>query len=227
MILRLYEKKVINKMIYYRNTKRLSPILGRDGIRVMAEKITIQKDDVMNAYKQASREERILLERIFKEMFPPKDITERIKTFEDACNELGETNELVQAYRTAESNTSGNQKDVSDVVAYLKLRIIAAALNEGWKPNFDGDECRYYPWFYIYTKKEYEELDEDEKKECRVVYRSFSSASASGGVVYASVGGASSYSDAGYGSRLSFKTREIAEYFGKQFIDIWAEFLFA
>ena len=156
-----------------------------------------------------------------------RPVTERIKTFEDACNALGDENILVQAYRTAESNTSGNQKDVSDVIAYLKLRIIAAALNEGWEPTFDKDERCYYPWFYLYTQKEYEELDEDEKKECRVVYRSFSSASASGGVVYASVGGASSYSDAGYGSRPSFKTREIAEYLGKQFIDIWAEFLFA
>lgn len=227
MILRLYEKKVINKMIYYRNTKRLSPILERDGIRVMAEKITIQKDDVMNAYKQASREERILLERIFKEMFPPKDITERIKTFEDACNELGEDNVLVQAYRTAEFNTSGNQNDVTDVVAYLKLRIIAAALNEGWKPTFDSDECRYYPWFYIYTKEEYDELDEDEKKECRVVGRSYNSSHAGGGPVCAYASYASSDSCSRYSSRLALKTRELAEYCGKQFIDIWADFLFS
>ena len=54
-----------------------------------------------------------------------RPVTERIKTFEDACNELGEENVLVQAYRTAEFNTSGNQNDVSDVVAYLKLRVIA------------------------------------------------------------------------------------------------------
>ena len=156
-----------------------------------------------------------------------RPVTERIKTFEDACNALGDENILVQAYRTAESNTSGNQKDVSDVVAYLKLRIIAAALNEGWKPNFDGDECRYYPWFYIYTKKEYEELDEDEKKECRVVGQSYSYANALGGVVYTYAHGAPSYSYTYYGSRLAFKTRELAEYCSKQFIDEWADFLFA
>ena len=74
-----------------------------------------------------------------------RPITERVKTFEDACNELGEENVLVQAYRTAEFNTSGNQNDVSDVVAYLKLRIIVAALNEGWQPTFSDDEYRYYP----------------------------------------------------------------------------------
>lgn len=93
-----------------------------------------------------------------------RPITERIKTFEDACNELGEENVLVQAYRTAEFNTSGNQNDVSDVVAYLKLRVIAAALNEGWEPQFMKDEYRWYPWFYFYTQEEIDRMDEEEKK---------------------------------------------------------------
>lgn len=156
-----------------------------------------------------------------------RPVTERIKTFEDACNALGDENILVQAYRTAESNTNGNQKDVSDVVAYLKLRIIAAALNEGWVPTFGEDECRYYPWLYIYTKEEYEKLDEDEKKECRVVGRSNYDSYASGGVAYAGAFYASSSSSSSVGSRLAFKTRGLAEYCGKQFIDIWADFLFA
>ena len=106
--------------------------------------------------------------------------------------------------------------------------MIVEALNEGWKPKFDGDECRYYPWFYIYTKKEYEELDEDEKKKCRVVGRSNSNgyAFAYGGVVFAGAHFASSYSYANLGSRLALKTRELAEYCGKQFIDIWEKFLF-
>ena len=190
----------------------------------MNNQVTINKENILNAYQQATEEQKELLENMFgKDMFQPKDIRDRIKTFNDAYHELGDKHELVRAYNNLIVSNCMSQ----DIIAFAKLRIIAEALNEGWKPTFKDGECRYYPWFYIYTKKEYEELDEDEKKECRVVYRSFSSASASGGVVYASVGGASSYSDAGYGSRLSFKTREIAEYFGKQFIDIWAEFLFA
>ena len=156
-----------------------------------------------------------------------RPVTERIKTFEDACNELGEENVLVQAYRAAEFNTSGNQKDVSDVIAYLKLRIIAAALNEGWEPTFDSDECRYYPWFYIYTQKEYEELDEDEKKSCRVPLRLNSHASAYGGLVFTNAIHAGSNSCAHIGVRLAFKTKELAEYCSKQFIDEWADFLFA
>ena len=93
-----------------------------------------------------------------------RPVTERIKTFEDACNELGEENVLVQAYRTAEFNTSGNQNDVSDVVAYLKLRVIAEALNEGWEPQFTTDEYRWYPWFYLYTQEEIDKMDEEKKK---------------------------------------------------------------
>lgn len=179
----------------------------------MEDKITVQKEDILNAYKQASEEQKALLENMFgKDMFKPKDIRERIKTFEDACNELGEDNVLVQAYRTAEFNTSGNQNDVTDVVAYLKLRIIAAALNEGWKPTFDGSRCRYYPWFYIYTKEEYKKLNKDEKKKCRVVSRSSNYANAYGGVVYSYASGASSVSHTVVGSRLVFKTRELAEY---------------
>ena len=196
----------------------------------MEERISIKRENVMNAYKQATEEQKALLEDLFGEkMFKPKNIMERVKTFEDACNELGEDNVLVQAYRTAEFNTSGNQDDVTDVVAYLKLRIIVAALNDGWKPTFSDGECRYYPWFEIYPKDGYEKLNEDDKKKCRVVGRSSydSYAYALGFVVFSSVNISTSYSYSYHGSQIVFKTRELAEYCEKQFVDIWADYLFA
>ena len=151
-----------------------------------------------------------------------RPVTERIKTFEDAVDILGDEHQAVfDYYAVADSLCS------KDILAFAKLRVIAVALNEGWKPQFDGDECRYYPWFYIYTKEEYEKLDEDEKKECRVVGRSSNDSIAGGGLVYAIANYASSDSYSYYGSRLAFKTRELGEYCGKQFIDIWADFLFA
>ena len=151
-----------------------------------------------------------------------RPITERVKTFEDACNELGEENVLVQAYRTAEFNTSGNQNDVSDVVAYLKLRIIVAALNEGWQPTFSDDEYRYYPWFVFYTKEELDAMDEEERS--RVLGRSNNSAHASAGVAYSVASLASSFSSTDVGGRLCFKNRELAEYAGQQFLAIYADF---
>lgn len=189
----------------------------------MENQINIQKENVLNAYKNGNQDQKALLENLFgKDIFQPKDIKERVKTFEDACGELGNEHPFVKSYEKYVNTASGEE---DDVVAYLKLRIICAALNEGWKPTFDKDEWRYYPWFYIYTQKEYEKLDEDEKKSCRVPLRSSNNANASGGLVCAYASFAGSYSVSSFGVRLVFKARELAEYCGKQFIDIWADLL--
>lgn len=189
----------------------------------MNNQVTISKENILNAYNQASGEQKALLENMFgKDMFQPQDIKERVKTFDDAVAILGNDNQAVIDYYAI-----ADKACTEDILAFAKLRVIAEALNEGWKPKFDGDECRYYPWFYIYTKEEYEKLDEDEKKECRVVGRSSDYSYAYGGLVYAHAFSASSSSNSIFGSRLAFKTRELGEYCGKQFIDIWEKFLFA
>ena len=152
-----------------------------------------------------------------------RPVTERIKTFEDACNELGEDNVLVQAYRTAEFNTSGNQNDVSDVFAYLKLRVIAKALNEGWEPKFTTDEYRWYPWLYLYTQKEIDKMDKEKKK-----LWLFGGASGDGaycGLAAADSCYAWSVSSAYLSARLAVKSEALAKYFGQQFIDIWSDYV--
>ena len=190
----------------------------------MKDKVSIKKEYVLNAYEQATEEQKALLENMFgKEMFKPKDIMERVKTFEDACEVLGEYHQYVMAYREWIRIYYAYCKDVS---AYLKLRIICAALNDGWKPTNSDGECRYYPWFYIYTKKEYEKLNKDEKKKCRVVGRQSYDAYAFGGVVFSSLNISTSSSYSYHGSQIVFKTRELAEYCEKQFIDIWEDYLF-
>lgn len=148
---------------------------------------------------------------------PEKEVRERIKTFEDACREIGIDAE------------AWNRDKISlglepDVLAFLKLRIIVKALNEGWEPRFTEDECRYYPWFILYTGEEYNKLDEEEKS--RVVYRSNYNANVLGGVSYANAFGDSSRTGASIGVRLAFKTSELAAYCGRQFLDIWADFVF-
>ena len=148
---------------------------------------------------------------------PEKDVRKRIKTFEDACREIGIDAE------------AWNRDKISlglepDVLAFLKLRIIVKALNEGWEPRFTEDECRYYPWFILYTREEYNKLDEEEKS--RVVCRSSVNAYALGGVSCAFASYDSSYSSASIGVRLAFKTSELAAYCGRQFLDIWADFVF-
>jgi len=192
----------------------------------MDKELKISAENALAAYNNTDANGRELLEHLFgKEIFA-QDIKDKVKTFEDAVAILGDEHPLVAQFRVIESSFKEADNNLH-LFAYARLVIIAKALNEGWKPKFDGDECRYYPWFYIYTKKEYEELDEDEKKECCVVGRSSGYASALGGVAFAYAFSASSFSDSYYGSRLAFKTRELAEYYGKQFIDIWEKFLFA
>ena len=191
----------------------------------MDKELKISAENALAAYNNTDANGRELLEHLFgKEIFA-QDIKDKVKTFEDAVAILGDEHPLVAQFRVIESSFKEADNNLH-LFAYARLVIIAEALNEGWKPKFDGDECRYYPWFYIYTKAEYEELDEDEKKECRVVGRSGNVAVASGGVVCANAFSASSVSSTGFGSRLAFKTRELAEYCGKQFIDIWEKFLF-
>ena len=145
-----------------------------------------------------------------------KPIAERIKTFEDACNELGRKHPFVEDYWKSDISIS------KDLIAYLKLRIIVAALNEGWQPKFEKNEYRYYPWFYIYTKEEYDKLDDEKKERC--VLRSGSSALLSFGFVFVYAYSDASGSYTFSGSRLVFKTKELAEYAGKQFIDLYADF---
>jgi hypothetical protein len=152
-----------------------------------------------------------------------RPVTERIKTFEDACNALGNKHPFVMQF----NYIKGNRKTVNtfeDVVAYLKLRIIVAALNEGWEPKFTEDEYRYFPWFYFYTKEEYNKLDDEEKGRC--VLRSGFSASANFGFVHVGASVDASFSSTYVGSRLAFRTRELAAYAGRQFIEEWADFMF-
>lgn len=149
-----------------------------------------------------------------------RPVTERIKTFTDACNALGDEHPLVKEYlKVADGNII-----LDDLYAYLKLRIIVAALNEGWEPKFEKGERRYYPWFYLYTKEQYDELDDEEKGRC--VLRSGGVTSSHFGFVYCNANHGASFSFSSYGSRLAFRTRELAAYAGRQFIEEWADFMF-
>lgn len=87
-----------------------------------------------------------------------------------------------------------------DEIAYRKLKTIAEALNEGWQPNWtDCNEYKYWPWF------EFE--------------------SNSAGFAYAITIHAVTNANAYIGSRLCFKTRELATFAGKQFKDIYNDYL--
>lgn len=191
--------------------------------------IKVSAENIHKAFREArSSEAKELLINLFGkdavEPEQPKNVTERIKTFEDAYNELGSEHQYCKAWDSIyQGNENDDCEDIKDVIAYHKIRIIAAALNEGWKPEFTKDEYRYYPYYYFYTKEEYENFSDEDKENSRAVGRSFSNANAYDGLVYADVHHA--FSNLDFGSRLVFKNRELAEYAGMQFIDIYADFL--
>lgn len=173
-----------------------------------------------------------VLEALYPDVdFTPQDnrpVTERIKTFEDAVAALGEDHLYVQMFRDIyEKSEKAGANVNSDVVAYLKLRVITAALNEGWEPQFTEDECRYYPYFFLYTKEELEDKDDEWKQEHKVIpldgvlFGGNASYGAIAGFAYANSFNAPSRTTANFGSRLCFKSCDLAVYAGTQFADIY------
>lgn len=193
--------------------------------------IEIKKSDLQGLFKILTNYPQISKEQVINEMtkafgeeaLKPQDIKERIKTFEDAVNAIGEDHPLVAQYK-AITNAFKEDDNNLHLFAYTRIAIIAEALNEGWRPEYTENEYRYYPWFGLYTQEEYDEMDDDDKECCRFVGRS--NYNAYGGLVFADADCGSAVSYTSIGSRLAFKSRELAIYCGKQFIEIWINYLF-
>ena len=170
----------------------------------MEKTIEVKVEDIKRAFDEANDNVKKSILTLFPQLKEDLPVTDRVKTFEDACHESG---------IDPEQYMSKYEDEPADVIAYMKLRVICKALNEGWTPQFVKGEWRFFPYFRLYTNEEISRMSEEEKS--RVVYRSSYNA-------YANCDSMSIF--ASVGSRLAFKTSELAEYAGKQFIDIWADF---
>lgn len=188
------------------------------------EIIEVKRDDLRELYQVLTNYPAISKEQVQNEMhkvfgedtFKPKDIMERVKTFEDACRELGiKPDKWIQ-----DREELGLEPDV---IAYMKLRIICKALNEGWEPQFTENEWRYYPWFVLWTEDELSEKP-DEWKTDRHLISTGDYQTGYAGLACADSYSAPSNAGADFGSRLCLKSDTLAVYCGKQFINIWADF---
>lgn len=197
----------------------------------------IDEQNIRAAYEVADENTRNVLRNLFPEILgnsEPRDdrpVTERVKTFGDAVRELGGEHPFVaewNAYKQSEAcSKTGN-----DLAAYLQLRIITAALNEGWEPEFSDDEYRYYPWFALYTKDELSDKSEEWKsghaiRSCenhKVRFGGSASYGANAGFVCANAYYSATYATAHFGSRLCLKSEALARYAGMQFIYLWMDF---
>lgn len=145
-----------------------------------------------------------------------KKVTERIKTFDDAKRELGDNHPLVKEWRSIDNATP-------DLEAYLQLRVICAALNEGWEPQFTENEMAWFPSHCLWKEIELNGLSDDWKADHTLIKISDKYQSEYEGFAYLDSYYASCLTD-GYSSRLYLKSKALAMYCGKQFIDLWAAF---
>lgn len=156
-----------------------------------------------------------------------KNIKDRIKTFDDAYKWCMENNHkmICSEYDSLCSALYGfTQKAdcvTGDIVAYLKLRIVSIALNEGWQPQFAIGEDIYTIDFNLIYKddfpKEYKETHADIEisKTYSCDYKLFA---------YSSTFRSSTILDS---TNIYFKNKDLAVYCGNQFIDLWAEYYLA
>ncbi len=147
------------------------------------------------------------------------DITDKIKTFDDACKAIGLAGpealpELLQEKYAAIVP--------SHIKAQLKLEIITLALNEGWQHIPDRRHCAYWPWFLLYTAGEIADMGKKGAEE-RAMINATDVSDVFAGLGYASSSSAWSTTYALFCSRLAFTSRELARYSGKQFIELWKE----
>ena len=145
---------------------------------------------------------------------PSLDDYKSIKTYEDACEALGE-------------EPVGDLGDHVDkhIIALIKLETISRALwGKDWqpKPDPDGSKYFYYPWFALYTQSEMDSMSEEDRGALLGAVAAYG-ASAGFGCLYATY--RSSHSGASVGFRLCQETEEKAKYFGVQFKEIWADYL--
>lgn len=189
----------------------------------------IDVKNIKAAYETATESERTLLYTLFPDLHlgeAEKDnrpVTERIKTFEDACKELGNDHPMVLAYQNTNLRDPEVAEDNRDIIAYLKLRIITAALNEGWEPQFTQDEWRWFTWFTLWTDEELEEKSDEWKESHSLIdFDDFKGEWA--GFACALSSNAPSHTTAIVGSRLCYQSEALAVYSGRQFADLWADF---
>lgn len=190
--------------------------------------IEVTEKEVKAAFEVAKTDE---MKNVLKALFckdeegkPNLDDYTSIKTYEDACEALGvepifnEPNPIMNLY--------GVEYEVEPhIIALMKLETISRALwGKTWKPepDADGSKLFYYPVFALYTQQEIEDMDEDERGG---LLSAAAGTGARAGFGCLDTGARSSGATASHGFRLCQETREKALYFGRQFLELWAEYL--
>lgn len=163
--------------------------------------LEISEQKLRAAYKDANENTQKVLEGLFGlEAIKPASIFDRVKCYEDACFELN-----IQP-----TTDWGNLQ--RDEIAFIKLKTIVKALNEGWFPNWlNFKEYKWFPWFEI--KKIPAGLG-------YAGYGSFAGLSA----LFSSSG--VSDTNPRYGGAIASKSETVSDFLGgESFINLWIDYL--
>ena len=198
-------------------------------------KVEIEESKLQTAYANACDGIKDFMESLFgKKVFeaakPTLDDYKTIRTYEDACEALGETPILSENRKKAlcakfPDHYDFRQNMPNHIIALMKLETISRALwgrNFQPKPDGEGSKVYWYPWFALWTKKEVEDMNPEQRGALLSAYALYG-AYAGFGCLYADC--RSSGANAYLGFRLCQETEEKAKYFGQQFIELWAEYL--
>lgn len=137
-----------------------------------------------------------------------------IRSYEDACVALGESLDVEKLVAAGVPN---------HIIAQMKLEHICKALWGGenkCQPTADGSKVWWYPVMALWTPGEISNMSDDERGALLSAYAR-NGAHAGFGSLYATR--RSSWTNAYGAFRLCLDTEEKAEYFGKQFVELWAE----
>ena len=187
-------------------------------LKITQEKVTAAFSEANDCPKAIS-----ILTALFGKQKPDYTDYHNIKTYEDACEALG----IKPVSRLLIEYGDGQKEEVIDIahIAYVKLSTIARALNNDPEfPRFTENEYRWFPWYYLYSQEEIDDMDE-EKRKGLVFWGGLAHYGAYCGLASAYSYYAWSSSIAIVGSRLAVKSEEIAKYFGNQFKELWRDFL--
>ena len=81
---------------------------------------------------------------IVKEIFNIINNWESIKTVEDAIKILGEKDEEVSLLKDMQRVSLPRH-----IIAEQELVVIIKAVNSGWEADFDNNQYKYFPWWYL------------------------------------------------------------------------------
>lgn len=112
--------------------------------------------------------------------------------FEDACTALCISMTLPEVSLLPE-------RDQKSIIAYYMLSVIIQHKNDGWVPNWNSTEFKYYPWFYA-------------------------SYGATAGLGFSNTNLAASTANPTIGSRLCYKSSDLAIEWGNKLLPLYEDY---